>query len=565
MAEPVRTEAVMHLIRAREDAFGQLAAAETARNQFQRDIIPATPGGGPGVASAPAPPPVRSRADLIADTNVVAGVLASNFPWMYAKPEDEKGKTKQGETAIEKAEGQIEAVEDQTKEVKKGNSALGKIVKWGISIITLWTLFGKNIKGMFSGLGGGIWDNIKWLGGWLWEKVKWLGEKIWEGLKWLWNDHIWPLIKPVWEKIKDKVMWVGKVIGNIGKNIWSGIKWMATKIAMGIDRVWSILKYIGTQGLGDLAKAIIGGILDKGKSKVWKFVSGIGKGISSAWDHTGGRVVNAVQGEGFKRGGARESWDNWADPIQERLDKRAAMTTGDRMKESYAAYEREQGLGPMQTALYKSGMVDPKHDIKATHMISPDIKFVPWLPEDDPITDKVTGAAKHVADKVSEAIPDSIKKATASAVGSTKETYNFLQDTERVQQTLKSVQMKDITRFGRNTFSSSRSIAERLSESAREFEAKPLNEYLPTMLQADEENVKVLKESEKLLMRIEQNTRGGGGVAVVPGQRGGTNNPSSGGSPAQPQINMASGSPKLDSRGSYLPSAYSITPNSMMT
>jgi len=551
----------MHLIRAREDAFGQLAAAETARNQFQRDIIPATPGGGPGVASAPAPPPVRSRSDLIADTNVVAGVLASNFPWMYAKPKDEKGETKQKETAIEKAEDQIEGIENQTKEVEKGNSFLGKLVKWGISILALWTLFGKDVKGMFSGLGGGIWDNIKWLGGWIWEKVKWLGEKIWEGLKWLWDEYLWPFLEPIWNSIKDKVMWVGKVLSNVGQNIMSGLQWVAIKIATGIDRVWSILKFIGTKGLSSLAKSIVMGFVDKSKSAAFKFISGIGKGIYSTWDHTGGRLVNAAKGEGFKRGGTREAYDKLVDPIQERLDARADMTLGDRMGEYYSEFEREQGLGPMQTALYKSGMVDPKIDPTAKHFISPDIKFVPILPEDDPITDKVTGMAKKIGDTVSDAIPDSIKKATAEAVGATKETYNFLQDRERVKHSMKSMHWSDI-REGKYA-SRVKEGGHHIYEKVAEITAKPLNTYLPTILKADEDNVKVLKESEKLLQRIEQNTRGGGSVAVVPGQRGGTSTGSSKASPAQPNINMAPGGKKLDARGGYVPSAYAILPNTL--
>ena len=98
--------------------------------------------------------------------------------------------------------------------------------------------------------------------------------------------------------------------------------------------------------------------------------------------------------------------------------------------------------------------------------------------------------------------------------------------------------------------------------------AKPFNNYLPTTLPgADTSKTDViLTSSEKLLHKIEQNTRGGSGgnTIVNAGQRGGGNQ--RGSSPNSVATNIATqGAPKLDSRATYLDGLYSITPNTLVS
>ncbi len=538
--EPVRTEAVMHLIRAREDAFGQLAAAETARNQFQRDIIPATPGGGPGVASTPAPPPVRSRADLIADTNVVAGVLASNFPWMYAKPKDEKGETKQKETVIEKAEDQIEGIEDQTKEVKKGNSFLGKIIKYVIGIIGIWTLFGDKIKGMFGGLGGGIWDNIKWLGGWIWEKLKWLGGKLWDGLKWLWEEHLKPWLQPAIDWIGDKIKKGWALIGGAVKNIWDN-----TKLAFGkfieflgqkLDRLINYIK--------QLPSVLFTVLVEKGSREfVEKTVQLVGAPL-----RIGAAAVDAVAGTEIGKG-----MDEWSQKIGG--DSHEMF---ERHMDKAMAKEEAKGPGRLESGA---------RELTAFLNINTDADFksvIPDTPEGKKLQEYVDAAKKkgsQVVEKVGSYVPEPVKDAVEHQAGVMMKTLSDLRNVQNWEN------VRDITKTDTIKREFSR---EQMKENFREVRdvataavSKPLNTYLPTMAKDGGETAKRLDDSNALLNKIEQNTRGGGGVAVVPGQRGGASTGSKKAAPAQPNITMGAGAKKLDARGGYVPSAYAILPNTL--
>ena len=97
--------------------------------------------------------------------------------------------------------------------------------------------------------------------------------------------------------------------------------------------------------------------------------------------------------------------------------------------------------------------------------------------------------------------------------------------------------------------------------------AKPLDDLKPTSLPEQNKTDGILLSSEEVLKRIEQNTRGGmgGSTIVAPGQRGKSTN-NKGNNSVATNLNAGTGGPKkIDSRGGYVRSPYSVTPNTLIT
>ena len=104
----------MHLVRAREEAMGQLAENDLARSKYSRDVIP-SPASAFKQRQPNANVGAQERHKLINETRVVGGVLSRMFPWMYQKPADEKGKTKIARMQVRQAD----AAQKTVKRLKK--------------------------------------------------------------------------------------------------------------------------------------------------------------------------------------------------------------------------------------------------------------------------------------------------------------------------------------------------------------------------------------------------------------------------------------------------------------
>ena len=182
----------MHLVRAREEAMGELAAQDLARSQYSRDVIP---------SQASAFKQQRPNANVGAierqklenETRVVGGVLSRMFPWMYQKPPDERGKTSVARMQVKQAE----AAQSTVQEVKKGNSILGQILKNWLSGILLWSLLKEPLTQLWNNVIKPWWENsdnpvVKVIR----NLFEWGGE-VWE---WLKGDFAkW--VKGTWESI----------------------------------------------------------------------------------------------------------------------------------------------------------------------------------------------------------------------------------------------------------------------------------------------------------------------------------------------------------------------------
>ena len=217
MAAP-RTEQLMHLVRAREEAMGELAAQDLARSQYSRDIIPSQasafkqhrPNANVGAIE---------RQKLANETRVVGGVLARMFPWMYQKPADEKGKTNIARMQVKQAN----MAEKTHQAVQKGNSILGTMLKSWLSGVLLWSLLKEPLTKFYNDVIVPWWENtnnpvVKAIK----DIIAW-GTKVWE---WLTGDF-WEWLKGVGKGIKNLLAMLPEILGTlfeILKSMWDNLK-----------------------------------------------------------------------------------------------------------------------------------------------------------------------------------------------------------------------------------------------------------------------------------------------------------------------------------------------------
>jgi hypothetical protein len=175
---------------------GELAAQDLARSQYSRDVIP---------SQASAFKQQRPNANVGAiqrqklenETRVVGGVLSRMFPWMYQKPADERGKTSVARMQVKQAE----AAQSTVQEVKKGNSILGQILKNWLSGVLLWSLLKEPLTQLWNTVIKPWWEASKnpiVVG--LRNLFEW-GSEVWEWLKGPFAEWV----KGTWDKIKDFV------------------------------------------------------------------------------------------------------------------------------------------------------------------------------------------------------------------------------------------------------------------------------------------------------------------------------------------------------------------------
>jgi hypothetical protein len=443
------------------------------------------------------------RARIINETNIVADTLSSKFPWMYQKPADEKGDTK----IVKRAEDQIQVAKETEKETKASGTKLGKMLGLLGTAATLFVIFKdeiiKGFKFVVSNFGS---------------IIKFLGEKIFSVMQWLW-DKIWPVLKPLAEKI------------------WAGLQWLGGWIMDGLKAVGGFLASVFgnvKEFLGAKVEAL-GGIIHDGYMILKNSLS---KAFSVGWKTL---VVQIL-----------------------RLPLLIAAKTGKVLSKVM--------MLPFQGIISLIGMIPGvgKHADKVNANIDAGRDAVfDFL--DGPNIDTTKNFFSNSYDKNNptnyrESLRGNIE-ALKSGTGNQKPLPALgieapsLSTIKNKFSTSTSSSRTAISNFERKMISARNTLDEAFGG------AKPLDGLKPTSLPEQNKTDGILLSSEEVLKRIEQNTRGGmgGSTIVAPGQRGKSTN-NKGNNSVATNLNAGTGGPKkIDSRGGYVRSPYSVTPNTLIT
>lgn len=539
MAEAVQTESIMNLVRARAEAFGQLADTDLAKSKFSRDVIPSQASALPGVKKPQSSAQVGAveRNKLMNETRIVASVLAKMFPWMYQKPADAKGETK----VLRKAEEQHNIAKENIKVAKSSKSRLGKIIGALAAGFLLWATFKDKIIELWNKHSGSLLEKIKWLGG-----------KVLEGLKWLW-DQIWPSIRPHFE-------WLGKEISNAWTKLktWFGEKFLPMIadglmwIAKGVDTLISTVLNIPAAIAGATAEKAVRETAET-TAKVAGFLPRLSAFVV---DHTVGLIPKLWGGERTRIGkamdeGVQKIGGDYGEMVKRRLDKKG----------------EEEGPGKLESMLMKSDFYKKRETARP--------------PAGDPITEKVTQTAAKVKEKVSGIIPEHVlggkntfkpaeRLYLETIASSSNPIKRAIASRMMLEEKLRHNKVKRPYDWGDGDHGMGPTDKTKYDIQGLPIQAsvaKPFSGYRPTTIPGGDTSKTddILTSSETLLHKIEQNTRGGMGNTVVnAGQRGGGKQ--RGSSPNTISPNTATvGAPKRDSRSTYLLSDYIERPNSMVT
>lgn len=498
------TEQIMQLlVSTREDVLGKLDESQLARSQFSRDVIPAQNSS----FTAKKESATVQRARIINETNIVADTLSSKFPWMYQKPADEKGDTK----IVKRAEDQLEVAKETEKETKSSGSKLGRIIGLLAAAGTLFVLFKdeiiKGFKFVVSNFG---------------TIIKFLGEKIFNVMKWLW-DKMWPILKPLAEKIWAGLKWLGgwiwdglKSVGNFLGAVFDNVKTflgdklsaVGQMIKVGMDYLGAAFKKHLKVGLLFLATQILRlPILIAAK---------IGKGISHV-------LTAPIKGILYLIG-----------KIPGKIGRGARELSSDMEVGRDAVFDFLDGPNMDTTYNYFNKKYVEKHGDPAGHLTS----------------DRMSNAMEKFSGP-SDLKPLPSLDIKAPSLDTLKSKFSTSTSSSRAA----------VSKFENKIIAGRKALEEAFGG------AKPLTGLKPTSAPGKKTD-DILLTQEEILRRIEQNTRGGvgGGTTVVSnGQRGSSTN-AKGNNSIAPNLNPGTGgSKKLDSRGNYVRSPYSVTPNSLIT
>ena len=599
MAEAVQTESIMNLVRARAEAFGELADSDLAKSKFSRDVIPSQASALPGVKKPQSSAQVGAveRNKLMNETRIVASVLAKMFPWMYQKPADAKGETK----VLRKAEEQHNVAKENIKVAKSSKSRLGKIFGALAAGLLLWAAFKDKIIE--------LWDKHS---GSLLEKIKWLGGKVLEGLKWLW-DQIWPYIRPLFEwlgeKIWNGVQWLGEVLGNVWTNVKIALGKGFFMVVRGVDFLLSFLKAAFNNLLMTLIKLPITIARHVAAFFVkvgMKTIGSLFKGLIS--------LVGKIPG----LGGASKKLNKKIDAsIEKTGDLIAGRSFGEQLVDIKV---KQEGPGDVEQFLIDRGLMEKLGaDEKGRER-----EYVKILPKTGVFEDKPDGITPQQA-------PEVVSKKLIETWASMKEIVRMIKGepdysvaaaawrAEVARQEKEDREFRERSHFRTQPWPGSpkddpwgyrrakedrarqgirrydpdramkwrelqaKNIARKMSFSTRARKmrvldpdwgrdsvasvAKPFTGYRPTTILGGDTSKTddILTSSETLLQKIEQNTRGGMGNTIVnAGQRGGGQQ--RGSSPNTISPNTATvGAPKKDSHYTYVDSDYIERPNTLVS
>ena len=553
-------ENIAKLVSSRDKDLGELEEEQLAKNKFRRDVIPS-----PGTALPGMPKQKKltatvqgvERSRLLSETKIIQDLMEKMYPWLYKKPADEKGQTKIAERVTKDAKD----AEERKTSVKKTVSTLGKILG-AIALLTLgWTLFKDKIKelwGMFKGWIGKQWEAFKTKMGELFNKVPGLFKLALRGLLAAPLLALKIAVKGVKGAVKLLLSPLKGMLGilkGLGKAIVAPIKLAITGLT---SIVGGIAKIFGA-GVKPAAQAG-GKVAAKAAEAAAKK-----KAAQSAGKSVGKSLLKKIPGVGLLAGIGfgimRAAKGDFAGAGLEIASGAASTIPGAGTAASVAI---DVGLAARdikkaaQAANMEDGIINPDGGLLVQGR-----KGMFKLAKTDSV---IAGELPNAGRKDS-----ALSKIGHAMLGPLSPIGKLLSEPIRRRMELKKIITSE--RVNREKFD--KSALRGLFGSRREMpvervdSAKQFTNYIKYQIKGDAAIASILKKSDKTLEQIERNTRGGmGGPTIIPpGQQ---NSPTPANNNNQnsvaPNLNVnTGGSKKLDSRVGYINSAYSVSPNSLIT
>tara|TARA_R110002020_G_scaffold137796_9_gene307413 strand:- start:1569 stop:3242 length:1674 start_codon:yes stop_codon:yes gene_type:complete len=553
-------ENIAKLVSSRDKDLGELEEEQLAKNKFRRDVIPS-----PGTALPGMPKQKKltatvqgvERSRLLSETKIIQDLMEKMYPWLYKKPADEKGQTKIAERVTKDAKD----AEERKTSVKKTVSTLGKILG-AIALLTLgWTLFKDKIKelwGMFKGWIGKQWEAFKTKMGELFNKVPGLFKLALRGLLAAPLLALKIAVKGVKLAVKLLLSPLKGMLGilkGLGKAIVAPIKLAITGLT---SIVGGIAKIFGA-GVKPAAQAG-GKVAAKAAEAAAKK-----KAAQSAGKSVGKSLLKKIPGVGLLAGIGfgimRAAKGDFAGAGLEIASGAASTIPGAGTAASVAI---DVGLAARdikkaaQAANMEDGIINPDGGLLVQGR-----KGMFKLAKTDSV---IAGELPNAGRKDS-----ALSKIGHAMLGPLSPIGKLLSEPIRRRMELKKIITSE--RVNREKFD--KSALRGLFGSRREMpvervdSAKQFTNYIKYQIKGDAAIASILKKSDKTLEQIERNTRGGmGGPTIIPpGQQ---NSPTPANNNNQnsvaPNLNVnTGGSKKLDSRVGYINSAYSVSPNSLIT
>ena len=347
-------------------------------------------------------------------------------------------------------------------------------------------------------------------------------------MQWLW-DKIWPVLKPLAEKIWAGLQWLGgwimdglKAVGGFLASVFGNVKeFLGAKVeALGdiIHDGYMVLKNSFTRALEVGFKTLVSTIVNLPRLIAGKIGKGISKLVMSPLQGIIS-LIGMIPGVGKHANKLNAKIDAGRDAIFDLLD-------GPSMGEYYNYHSR----------VYDENNPNYRESLRGSIE-----KF-----------QSATGNQK----------PLPALSIEAPSLSTIKNKFSTSTESSRTA----------ISNFERKMISTRNTLNEAFGEGVDTLSekfggAKPLDDLKPTSLPEQNKTDGILLSSEELLKRIEQNTRGGmgGSTIVAPGQRGKSTNNKGNNSVATNLNAGTGGSKKIDSRGGYVRSPYSVTPNTLIT
>lgn len=564
---------IARLVAQREKDQGELEEEQLAKNKFRRDVIPSPGTALPGVRKSKKPTATITsveRSRILNETKIIQDLMEKMYPWMYKKPADEKGTTKVAKrvaTDVEKSE------EKKTPDAKKTVSTFGKILGALALIGVAFALFKDKLKE--------LWEAIKTKIGELFDKFPGLFKLAIRGLLAAPLTALKLAMKGVSLGVKLLLNPLGAmldILKGLGSIIVKGVGAAIKGVVAAVKGVGSIVGKIfgitaktaastggkiAAKGAEAAAKKQAGKSIGKsaGKSLLKKIpgvglLAGIGFGIARA---AKGDFVGAV---GELASGAASTIPGVGTAASVAID--VGLAARDLKKAS------ESATSEMVPEEIEDGIIKPDGGLLVQgkkgmfKLAKTDSVIAGELPNTGRKDNTLTRIGKSL---FSPFIEDKRGKRKLNPLA----LMNPLAPTFLASKTIfdRIRERKEEREKKRRQEAEGRRISDTIKESG-EKQAKPLSDYLNYKIKQDKDMIALLGRSNKTLEEIEKNTRGGMGPTIMPpgqkqtaappAQSSGSNNS------VMPNINAnTGGARKLDSRSGYLNSAYSVTPNTLVT
>lgn len=561
---------IARLVAQREKDQGELEEEQLAKNKFRRDVIPSPGTALPGARKSKKPTATITsveRSRILNETKIIQDLMEKMYPWMYKKPADEKGATKVAKrvaTDVEKSE------EKKTPDAKKTVSTFGKILGALALIGVAFALFKDKLKE--------LWEAIKTKIGELFDKFPGLFKLAIRGLLAAPLTALKLAMKGVSLGVKLLLNPLGAmldILKGLGKIIVGGVGIAIKGVVAAIKGVGSVVGKI--LGITAKSSAAAGGKIaaKTAQAAAAKKAAGKAAGKSLLKKIPG---VGLLAGIGF--GVARAAKGDWAGALGEVASGAASTVPGLGTAASVAIdvglaardikKAKESAQSEMIPEEIEDGIIKPDGGLLVQgkkgmfKLAKTDSVIAGELPNDNKKDNTLTRIGKSLFSPFIESKsgkrtinPLALMNPIASTFLASKTIFDRIRE------------RKEEREKKRKQEAEGRRISDSIKESG-EKQAKPLSDYLNYKIKQDKDMIALLGRSNKTLEEIEKNTRGGMGPTIMPpgqkqtaappAQSSGSNNS------VMPNINAnTGGARKLDSRSGYLNSAYSVTPNTLVT